>query len=283
MKLDTLNPFIRYARAHTFYTPPKNGNVCYDCRLFYISHGDGSLFANGKQYEVGANTVIFLPPKTHYRFAFVEPTAVHIYVLNFDLVDDFSNHTKSLGTATEDTFDETKVLPYNLPEVLANVLVQNNGIQTRNAIAKCVEVFLQKELYRQQTASAHLKLALIDILREQQNGASDYKLARSVIEYIRDHYAMPDLSNQTIADEFHYHPYHISRVIKAYTKKTLHEYLIDYRLDMAKNLLLTTSMNVTLIAEKTGFSSYTYFIKLFREKMGKSPLQYRQTHKHIGF
>ena len=121
------------------------------------------------------------------------------------------------------------------------------------------------------------------MLREQQGGVGEYKLAKSVIEYVRDHYARAELSNQMIADEFHYHPYHVSRVMKAYTQKTLHEYLMDYRLEMAKNYLITTSLSVTDIAEKIGFASYTYFIKLFREKTGQSPLQYRQTHKHIGF
>ncbi len=283
MQLDTLNPFVRYARTHAYYAPTKKNNVCYDCRLFYVSHGEGVLFANEEQYAVNNNTAIFLPPQTHYRFTFTAPDSVSIYVLNFDLTDAFCEHTKSLGTDTEETFQAEKVLQYPLLKEFSHVLVQNNAITLRNNVAKCTEVFLEKEPYRRQTASAHLKLALIDMLREQQGGADEYKLARSVIDYVRNHYARPDLSNQIIADEFHYHPYHVSRIMKAYTHKTLHEYLMDYRLEMAKNYLITTSLNVTAIAEKTGFNSYTYFIKIFREKTGQSPLHYRQTHKHIGF
>ena len=71
--------------------------------------------------------------------------------------------------------------------------------------------------------------------------------------------------------------------MKAHTKKTLHDYLIDYRLHVAKNYLRTTTLTITSIAEKTGFASYTYFIKLFREHTGLSPLQYRKSHKNIGF
>ena len=70
--------------------------------------------------------------------------------------------------------------------------------------------------------------------------------------------------------------------MKAHTQKTLHDYLTDYRLHMAKNYLRTTSLNVTQVAEKTGFSSYTYFIKLFRERVGVSPLQYRRSHERTG-
>ena len=283
MQLNSLNPFVRYARTHTYYAPTKKDNVCYDCRLFYVSHGEGTLIANQTAHPVNSNTVIFLPPKTRYHFNFQSPDTVSIFVLNFDLTDAFCQYDKSLGTATESNFQPNKVLTYPLPNEFSNPLVQANGISLRNHVAKCIELFLQKELYNRQTASAYLKLALIDMLREQQGGVGEYKLAKSVIEYVRDHYARAELSNQMIADEFHYHPYHVSRVMKAYTQKTLHEYLIDYRLEMAKNYLITTSLSVTDIAEKIGFASYTYFIKLFREKTGQSPLQYRQTHKHIGF
>ena len=91
------------------------------------------------------------------------------------------------------------------------------------------------------------------------------------------------LTNEKIAEHFNYHPYHLSRLMKARTNKTLHNYLIDFRLHMAKNYLTTTNYNVTKIAEKTGFASYAYFIKIFREKVGISPLQYRKTHLSIGF
>ena len=283
MKLDQLNPFIRYAKSHVFYAHTKKDCICYDCRLFYVSLGEGTLFANGETYAVNANTVIFLPPKTHYRFSFTDPDSVNIYVLNFDLTDQFSRYSKSLGTANEETFDCEKVLNYELPKEFSDILVQNNGIHVRNYVAKCTDAFLQKDKYYRQTASANLKLALLATLCQQESENSDYQLVQSVIEYIRENYAQGELSNQTIADEFHYHPYHLSRIMKAHTQKTLHSYLIDYRLHMAKNYLVTTSLNVTAIAEKTGFTSYTYFIKIFREKMGQSPLQYRQTHKNIGF
>lgn len=283
MKLDGLNPYVRYARMHTYYQPTKKDNVCYDCRLFYVGYGEGVLHVDGQTYAVAQNTVIFLPPSTRYRFVFSNNDDVTIYVLNFDLIDAFARFSKSLGTATEDDFNAEKVLEYKLPTALKTAIVQNNGISIRNHITNCTEAFLQREPYYRETASANVKLALLGLLRARESDVSEYKLAQSVIEYIRDHYATAELSNQTIASEFHYHPYHLSRVMKAYTQKTLHEYLIDYRLQMAKNYLITTPLNVTAISEKVGFASYTYFIKIFREKMGLSPLQYRQTHKRIGF
>ena len=283
MKLEKLNPFIRYADMHEKYYHQKENSVCYDCRLFFVVQGTGTFFANGQNYTVAQGVCIFLPPKTQYRFAFPNESDVKIYVLNFDLVDEFSSMVKSLGTATESNYNPKSVLQYPLPSEFSAPIVQANGLLLRNYIADCVELFLQKTAYYKHSASAHLKLALIQLLREYHSETDDYKLVQAVQEFIRNHYQDAELSNQEISKEFNYHPQHINRLMKARTKKTLHGYLLDYRLHMAKNYLRTTTLNVTAIAEKTGFSSYTYFIKIFRERAGISPLQYRKTHEHIGF
>ena len=283
MKIEELNPFIRYASMHQTYYPAKENSICYDCRLFYVLQGDGVFFANGENYNVSQGFCVFLPPKTQYRFGFSNNDNVKIYVLNFDLIGEFSSTPKSLGTATESNFQAQKVLQYELAQEFSEPIVQINGISIRNHVANCVELYLKKIAYYKHSASAHLKLALIELLYESHSEKNDYGLILSVQEFIRNNYDNAELDNQAIADEFNYHPYHINRLMKTHTKKTLHDYLIDYRLHMAKNYLRTTNLNVTTVAEKTGFSSYTYFIKLFRERTGSSPLQYRKKHKNIGF
>lgn len=282
MKIEELNPFIRYASMHQTYYPQKENSVCYDCRLFYVVEGDGTFFVDNQKYHVSQGFFAYLPPETHYKFLFSNYNNVKIYVLNFDLTDQFYTFPKSLGTATENTFDKQKVLRYELPKDFSQSIVLTNGFFIRNYVADCVELFLQKVAYYKHSASAHLKLALLECLREANNEKSDYRLIQRIQEYIRNNYQNTELTNQEIANKFGYHSYHINRLMKAHTKKTLHDYLTDYRLHMAKNYLRTTSLSVTQVAEKTGFSSYTYFIKLFRERTGISPLQYRRSHERTG-
>ena len=281
MTLNELNPFVRYATMHQNFYPQKEDSICYDCRLFLVSQGDGSFFVNGQTYHVSAGFTAFLPPETQYRFRFSKPNAVKIYVLNFDLTDEFSSLAKSLGTATESTFLLHKVPRYRLPEEFSEPIIRANGISVQNSVGECVNLFLQKIAYYKHSASARLKLVLFELLRDAHGEKSDYKLVQSVQEFIRNNYQDCELTNQSIGEKFNYHPYHINRLMKSHTQKTLHDYLTDYRLHMAKNYLRTTTLNVTAIAEKTGFSSYTYFIKLFRERVGLSPLQYRKKHKTL--
>ena len=58
-----------------------------------------------------------------------------------------------------------------------------------------------------------------------------------------------------------------------------HEYLTQYRLSVAKNMLTNTSLAITGIAEQTGFRDIYAFSRRFREKNGVPPSEYRRMNK----
>ena len=72
-----------------------------------------------------------------------------------------------------------------------------------------------------------------------------------------------------------YHPDYVRRCFKAETKKTPHSYLIDLRIDRAKQLLVMPNFeSIELISEKCGFKDQLYFSKVFKKKMGISPREH---------
>lgn len=58
--------------------------------------------------------------------------------------------------------------------------------------------------------------------------------------------------------------------------QTPFEYLISYRIDMAKKLLKSSDLSVTEIAIRTGFSNSAYFSKIFKRTCHMTPLAYRK-------
>ncbi len=90
MKLENLNPFIRYANFHRFYEETDEKRVCYDFRLFYILSGEGTLIANDEFYSFSNNSVICLPPASKYYFDFKKPDSAKIYLFDFDLCNKYS-------------------------------------------------------------------------------------------------------------------------------------------------------------------------------------------------
>ncbi|MBQ7971739.1 MAG: helix-turn-helix transcriptional regulator, partial [Clostridia bacterium] len=86
----------------------------------------------------------------------------------------------------------------------------------------------------------------------------------------------PSLTNEMIAAHFHYHPYYIRNLKKQQTGETLHQYLLRYRIRIAKNKLITTDADIGTIAWKCGFNTAAYFIKTFKTHTGLTPKQYRK-------
>ena len=66
------------------------------------------------------------------------------------------------------------------------------------------------------------------------------------------------------------------RCFKRYTGKTPIEYLNDYRLSQAANMLVTTELSAVEIGLACGFESQSYFGKLFKENYGVTPLRFRK-------
>ena len=81
-----------------------------------------------------------------------------------------------------------------------------------------------------------------------------------------------------IAEKFNYHAYHINRIMRNATGTTVHQYLVNYRISIAKNLLSNTSLSIEDIAVRVGYKSAAYFSLSFKKLVGCSPNCYRSAH-----
>jgi len=282
MKLSDLNPHLRYARTHFTHIISSNEySICYDCRLFFVKSGSGSVEADGKKYNITNDTAIFLPPGTKYKLFFNSDTEFEVIVLNYDLVNDFSHLKDSLTTATESNFKKDIMPVYEILREFSNPIVSVLP-QIYLTASKCSEKFLIKSTYYREEASALLKLCLLEIIRPTSLGGELSVLCEKVLEYIHENYSQSSLTNSTVASYFGYHPYHLSRMIKQETGKTLHQYITYYRIQVAKNYLITTNYDMEQIAWLSGFCSSAYFIKTFREQTGITPKKYRNEKFNCG-
>lgn len=62
-------------------------------------------------------------------------------------------------------------------------------------------------------------------------------------------------------------------------KTSVNEYIRNYRIDKAKELLENSDLNITQITYKIGINSRSYFSKLFKEKYGILPKKYLEQHR----
>ena len=105
--------------------------------------------------------------------------------------------------------------------------------------------------------------------------AQDFERLLEVFSYVRKNCHEP-LSLRQLARLAHMTPSYFCRFFKAQTGSTLTEYLLRLRIDLAMDFLSNSAMSVTDIAYASGFSSHSYFDRVFKRLKGMTPLEYRR-------
>ncbi len=101
-------------------------------------------------------------------------------------------------------------------------------------------------------------------------------LIGSVKDIVANELENPDLSIEIIAEKTHYSPNYLGSIFKKETGMSINAYILELRIEEAKELLINSSFKSTDIAMKTGFSSSTYFAFSFKKAVGISPREYRK-------
>lgn len=98
---------------------------------------------------------------------------------------------------------------------------------------------------------------------------------RQIYAYIQEHYA-EDVSLEVLAGAVGLSPVYFSALFKKETGTNIKEYITDYRIAKAKELLKNGGMNISEVAYATGFADVRYFSKLFKKVVGVKPTEYRK-------
>lgn len=101
-------------------------------------------------------------------------------------------------------------------------------------------------------------------------------LIENFTSYINEHFSK-HISVEFLCNKFNVNKNKLYLEVSTSFGKTVNEYITDVRLQNAKKLLLNTDLSVSSIAESVGIQNHTYFIKLFKSKVGLTPFQYRKS------
>lgn len=98
--------------------------------------------------------------------------------------------------------------------------------------------------------------------------------AEKAIRYIMCHYA-EDLSSSIIAEKLNISDGYLRYLVKKKYSCTIKEYIMNYRIDMAKKLLDENNLKVYEVAKQCGFISSQHFSRVFHQLTGLSPGEYK--------
>lgn len=144
--------------------------------------------------------------------------------------------------------------------------------------------FIDRNAYgyelRLRTALSEIWLMLMALLPETETrrstGFRSSDKLKTMMIYVHEHYA-EKLTVAEIAASAYMSERECYRTFHDCLKTSPLEYVTGYRMQTARQLLESTDETVTCIALACGFGSSSHFGKLFLERFGATPLQYRRT------
>lgn len=102
----------------------------------------------------------------------------------------------------------------------------------------------------------------------------DVERLRAVLSYVHEHY-MEKITLEEIGEQIGLCRGECCRFFRKHMNQSLFDYILYYRVEKSLPLLAGNALSVTEIAEQTGFSSSSYYARVFKDQMNCSPTQYR--------
>ncbi len=106
-----------------------------------------------------------------------------------------------------------------------------------------------------------------------QDAVLNPAIAKALI-YIKDH-IHEGLPIKDVAGHVHLNPSYFSVLFKEEQGINFIDYITEYRLKLAKEMLGSSAMPLDDISEKIGYQTTSYFIKMFKKHTGMTPKHYR--------
>lgn len=100
-------------------------------------------------------------------------------------------------------------------------------------------------------------------------------IIQKVCRYVGEHLDS-ELRRDELANYVHLNPDYLTRVFKKEMGCTIKEYVINQKMEEARTLLRTTSLPISFIAAKVGYSNFSHFSYTYKKLLGLTPQEERQ-------
>lgn len=227
-----------------------------DCYVFeYVTSGVGHIVCDGKEYTVEAGDVYILPYGSQHKYWADKSDPYEKIWINIR-----SNIIKAMMCA------------YGLD---GKYVFKNTG---------CKPLFLELFRIAKNTTfndevcytAAEIIFRIINKLAMVENNSSHASTIARRTRVMLDENIYGNITVEKIAQTLVVTKAHIISEFKKYYGTTPYAYYIDCKMNIAKDMLATTSMRINEISETLGFCEQNYFSTLFKKKFGLSPDAYRK-------
>ena len=269
-RLIEIRPHTRFA-----YFPKHRHNYV---EMVYMCAGTTTHIINGSnELVLKEGDLLFLNQNVYHE---ILPAGEKDLAVNFIILPEFFDRPISM-------VERENILRDFLISTLAGdtaindyLYIKTKGIiPVENLLENMIWTILGRHPMMDTINQTSMGLLLMNLSRfANQIGRSDpqheeQSLMFSVLDYIEHHYQNGTLAE--ISELSHLPTYQVSRILKKRTGKNFKELLQLRRLQQAAYLLQNTTLSIDKIIVHIGYENSSYFYRVFREKYGCSPSEYR--------
>lgn len=228
--------------------------------LFYTLRGAGMIEQDGNNVLLGPGQALLLNCRSPQSYCTApKQTCWHHYWIHLD----------GAGVAAMDAllYPEKKLVPVQLTGARMQELFESILTEIDRGT---VDSMVQRGLV------LHEMLALCaQSLLSEGEATSVRQVILHAAESLRKHYRQ-ELSLADLIAEAHMSKSYFLRLFRRYMGTTPYNYLVNFRITQAKELLVLTDYTISEIAREVGFGDASNFSTRFSKATGQSPMQYRR-------
>jgi len=241
----------------------------YEC-YFFIA-GDVTYIVEGKIYSLLPGDIVLVNTKELHQLVINNREISYeriVLWLDKSFVGNLSTETTDLEKCFEDS-ERVNVIRSDLEtqQILKSILNKLLNLDSYKGIG--IDL-----LYR--AYIIELLIALNNILFHRNEKFTleieKSSLVDEIIHYINTHLD-EEIKLDDLSDQFFISKFHLLRIFKKQSGTTIHKFIVQKKLILAKELILT-GMAINQVYEHCGFGDYSNFFRAFKNEYGITPKQY---------
>lgn len=235
--------------------------------LAFIMSGKGRYKIDGQIYEISEGDLLILNPGVYHQALVANPEypATEFFIGACDFCFE-GMHPNNLELKQSPVYRTG-------PELKQKLMRLCTAMGAENDACKVGRYYMMQ---------SYLIQFLLYVLRDEQDehtegrhcsfeSVNKNEIVSQIIRYFEEHYA-EKISLDIISENVYVSPFYISKIFKNVTGDTPIRYLIDIRLDKARELLAQhPEYSVREVAEMVGYDDAYHFSKLFKKRFNISP------------
>lgn len=245
-------------------------------KIVILIDGDLTYYIEGKAYILKPWDILFIN-KNEIHKPVINPNKYYeriVIWLNPDFMAKYAQGNNNLLKCFEVAIKNNyNLLRLNIKsiEIIKNIIQDIQSCDNSNEFGSEI---LKESLFVQLMVLMNRLFLNSDKNRDLEDIQYD-KTIEGVLNYINSNLEN-DLSIDTIASKFFISKYYLMRKFKSQIGSSIHNYIIQKRLILAKSLI-SEGLTMSNVCSKCGFNDYSSFVRAFKKVYGVSPSNYNPT------